>query len=72
MRLYVQWFFPGEKWSETKHKDCNSQIDFTYKHTSHDTNQTKKHVLACSQHQGNQDTKDLLDYTNQDAFSDKN
>ena len=23
------------------------------------------------QHQGNQDTKDLLDYTNQDAFSDK-
>ena len=46
--LFIQCLYPGAKIGDIKHSEGKYQRDYTYKHPSHGTFPTKKHVLVCS------------------------
>ena len=53
--------------NEGKHKEARCQRDFVCKHRSHERYPTKKHVLICGEHKGDQQNQDVSSTTNLDV-----
>ena len=59
--LCFQCLYPSAKVSEIKYSEGKCQRDYTCKHPSHDKFPTKKHVLVCSEHEDQEENKQIFE-----------